>query len=232
MIDLSLNEHVFPLTDIWSKESNNEGTEKFPDLPQRSESDVECRVGGRSSEKRLVDLEVMPVCEIRKESTERVVVPNLPNVVQSVQDVSHDESQIIVSHLLGESLEVLDDSGLRQLIENVAVELETGLEEERSEALVRGVGVGQFTENMTFLDNVMDLESGNRTSTHQKMLFMQVVSEKLKGPRLKWNVYCVRRLLPLKLEMEATKKVWHFELKLGEWIWGSRVSAVTMQIEF
>ena len=66
------------------KESNTEGTENFPDLPQRSESDVECSVGGESPEKRLADLEVTPVCEMRKESTEGVVVPNFPNVVESV----------------------------------------------------------------------------------------------------------------------------------------------------
>ena len=98
---------------------------------------MECSVVGGSLEKKLADLEVMPVCEIRNESTEGVVVPNLPNVVDSMPDVSQDESQIIVSPLLGESLEMLDDSGLRQLIENVPVELETGLEEERSEAVER-----------------------------------------------------------------------------------------------
>ena len=38
-----------------------------------------------------------------------------------MEGVSQDESQTIVSHLLGESLEALDDSGLRQLIENVPV---------------------------------------------------------------------------------------------------------------
>ena len=124
------------------KESNTEGTENFPDLPQRSESDVECSVGGGSPEKRLADLEVSPVCEIRKESTEGVVVPNLRNVVESVEDVSHDESQIIVSQLLGESLEVLDDSGIRQLIDIVPEEFGTGLEEERSGAVLRGVSVG------------------------------------------------------------------------------------------
>ena len=93
------------------QESKYEGTEKFPALPQRSESDVESSVGGESPGKRLIDLEVVPVCEIRRESTEGVDVPNLPNVVESVQNVSHDESQITVSHLLGESLEVLNDSG-------------------------------------------------------------------------------------------------------------------------
>ena len=121
-----------------------------------------------SLQRRLADLEVMPLCENRQESTRGVVVPNLPNIVESVQTVSHDESQIIVSHLLGESLEVLDDNGLRQLFENVPVEFETGLEEERSEAVVGGVGVGQFTESVTVLDNVMDLDSGNRTSTPSK----------------------------------------------------------------
>ena len=147
------------------KESNTDGTENFPVYPRRSESDAECSDGGESPEKRLVDLEVMPVCEIRKESAEGVIVPNLPNVVESMQGVSHDESQVIVSHLVGESLEVLDDSGLRQLIENVPVEFGSGLEEEQSCAVDRGVSVGQITENATFLDDVMNLESGNRTST-------------------------------------------------------------------
>ena len=105
----------------------------------------------------------MPVCEIRKESAEGVVEPNLPNVVGSTEGVSHDGSQIIVSHLLGESLEALDDSGLRQLIENVPV-----LGEEQSCAVDRGVSVGQMTESVTFLDDVMDLGSGNRTSTPSK----------------------------------------------------------------
>ena len=89
---------------------------------------MECSGGGESSEKGLADLEVIPLCETRNESIDGVVVPNLPNVVEDVHDVSHDESQIIVSHLFGESLEVLDDSGLRHLIEHVPVDLDTGLE--------------------------------------------------------------------------------------------------------
>ena len=136
------------------KESNTEGTENFPDLPQRSESDAECSVGGESPEKRLIDLEVMPVCEVRKESTEGVVVPNLPNVVER--------------HLLGENLGLLDDSGLRQLIEIVPVEFGSGLDEEQSCAVVRGVSVGQIAESVTFLDDVMNLEGGNWTSTPSK----------------------------------------------------------------
>ena len=76
--------------------------------------------------------------------------------------------RFFVSHLLGESLEVLDDSGLRQLIENVPVEFGSGLEEDQSCAVVRGVSVGQVTESVTFLDDVMDLESGNWTSTPSK----------------------------------------------------------------
>ena len=135
------------------------------DLPRRSESDAECSDGGESPKKRLVDLELMPLCEIRKESAEGVVVPNLPNVDGSVEGDSHDENKNIVSHLIGECLEMLDDSGLRQLVENVPVQFETGLEEERSEAVVGGVGIGHFTETLSFLDIVKDLESGNRTST-------------------------------------------------------------------
>ena len=150
------------------KESNTERTKNLPDLSQGSESYAECSVGGESPEKRLVDLEVMPVCEIRKESAEGVVVPNLPNVVESMQGVSHDESQIIVSHLLGESLGVLDDSGIRQVIENVPVEFGSGLDEEQSCAVVTGVSVVQITASVTFLDDVMNLESGNWTSTPSK----------------------------------------------------------------
>ena len=158
------------------KESNTEGIENFPDLPRRSESDAEYSDDGESPEKRIVELELMPVCEIRKESVEGVDVTNLPNVAESVQDVSHDES-----HLLGGSLEGLDESGLRQLIENVPEQFGTGLEEERSKAVVGEVGVGQFTENVTFLDNVMDLGSGNRTSTPSKDVVYASFKRKAEG---------------------------------------------------
>ena len=147
------------------KGSNTEGAENFPDLPRRSESDGEFSDGGESPEKRLLELEVMPVCEIRKESVEGVDVTNLPNAAERVQDVSQDESQLIVSDLLGESLEGLDESGLHQLIEDVPEPFETGSEEERSCAVDRGVSVGQITEIVTFLHDVMNLESGNRTCT-------------------------------------------------------------------
>ena len=142
------------------KESNTKETQIFPDLRRRSESEMEC-ISDESPEKRLADLKSMPVCETRKESIEGVVVPNLPIVVESLQDVSHDESQIIESLLLGESMDVLDDSRLPQLIENFLVEFGTELEGERSESAVKGVSVGQYTENLTFLDNVMDLKTVN-----------------------------------------------------------------------
>ena len=177
------------------KESNTKKTENFPDLPQRSETDVECSGGGggggESPDKKLADLEVMPFCEIRMESTEGVVVLNLPNVVEGVRDVGHDEGEIIVSHLLGGSLDVLDDSGLRQLIENIPVEFGAGLEEERSGAVVRGVSVGQLTENMTFLDNVMDLECGNRTLTPSKDVVH--ASAKRKAKESETEAECVLR---------------------------------------
>ena len=105
----------------------------------------------------------MPVGEVHMESAERVIVPNLINVVESVQDDTRDDSHIIMSHLLGEGLDVLDDSELRQLIENAPVEFGTVLEEERSTADVRGVTTGQFTENVTFLDNAVYLERIIRT---------------------------------------------------------------------
>ena len=98
----------------------------------------------------------MPVCEVHMKSIEGVIVPNLPNVAESVQDDNLDESHIIVSHLLSESLDVLEYSGLRQLTENAHVEFGTVLEEGQSTVDVRGVSAGQFTENVTFLDNAVE----------------------------------------------------------------------------
>ena len=159
--------HCFENETNEQKESNTEGTENFPDLPRRSESDAECSDGGESPKKRLVDLEVMPVCGICKESAEGVVVPNLTIVVESVEEDSRDDSHIVKSHLLGESLEVLDDSQLQRLIKNAPGESTMVLEEKRT-VTFRGVGAGQCTENMTFLDDVVNLESGNGILTPSK----------------------------------------------------------------
>ena len=63
-------------------------------------------------------------------------------------------------------MDYADESG--KLIQNVPESFETGIEEERSCAVDRGVSVGQMTESVTFLDNVMNLESGNWTSTPSK----------------------------------------------------------------
>ena len=198
------------------KDSNIERTENFPHFPRRSESDTDCSDVGESSEKRLVCLVVKPVCEVRKGSAERVVVPKLPNVVEGVHGDSHDGTQIIVSHLLGESSEVLDDSGLLQLIENVPVQFETGLEEERSCAVARGVSFGPITESVTFWTMLWTWREAIGLRRHQKVLFMRVVNGELKSLRLKQNVCCVLRLLPLKMETGAMKEIWRFEVILGE----------------
>ena len=55
----------------------------------------------------------MPVGEVHVESSEKVIVLILTNVVESLQGDNRDDSQIIVSQLPGECLNVLDDSGLR-----------------------------------------------------------------------------------------------------------------------
>ena len=64
-----------------------------------------------SPERRRVDLQVMPVGEVHMNSAEKVNQPNLTNVVESVEDNGHDDSHVIVSHLLGECIDVLDDNG-------------------------------------------------------------------------------------------------------------------------
>ena len=83
------------------KYSRTEGTEKLPDLTQRSESDVECRGSHESSERRLVDLQVKPVGEVHMESAEKVNVHIFINFVESVQGDSRDNSHIIMTHSLG-----------------------------------------------------------------------------------------------------------------------------------
>ena len=197
------------------KESNTEGTENFPDLPRRNESDGECSDGGESPEKRLVELEVMPVCEIRKESAEGFDVTNLPNTAERVQYVSHDESQIIVSHLLGESLEGLDESGLRQLNENVPEPFETGLEEERPCAVDRGVNVGQITESVTFLDNVMNLESSNWTSTPSKDVMYVGGKQKSKGSEAEGECVLRPKIVAFEIGDESDEEVMAFRSEIG-----------------
>ena len=86
----------------------------------------------------------------------------MTNAVESVQEDSRDDSHIVVSHLLGEGLEVFDDSQLQRLIENAPGESTMVLEE--STATFRGVGAGQCT----FLEDVVNLESDNCTSTPSK----------------------------------------------------------------
>ena len=99
------------------KDSNIEGTEDFADLLERSESDVKCAGNDESPEKRRVDLQVMPVGEVLMENADMVNVQNLTKIIGSLQGDGRDDSHIIVSHSLGESLDVLDDSEIRQLIE-------------------------------------------------------------------------------------------------------------------
>ena len=71
---------------------------------------MECGGGYESPEKRIADLQVMPVWEVHMESSEGVIIPDVTNVVEGMQEDSRDGSHIVVSHLLGENLEVLDDN--------------------------------------------------------------------------------------------------------------------------
>ena len=137
------------------------------------------------------------------ESVERINVPDLSNIVERFQGDSRADSDNILSHLLDERLDVLHDSGLRQLIENAPAEFRTGLDEERSTSDVRRVITAQFTENVTFLDNAVDLESGNWTSNPSKD--------------------AVRVSGKQKLEIGAMKKVWHCEVELQDLIQGRLV---------
>ena len=65
------------------------------------------------------------------------------------------------------------------------------LEEERSAAIVSEVSAGQFRENVTFLDIVRDLESGNWTSTPSKNVVH--ASGKRNAERSEAEAECVLR---------------------------------------
>ena len=54
------------------------------------------------------------------------------------------------------------------MIKNAPVEFGTVLEGKGCSADVTGVNTGQFMENVTFLGNAVNLESGNQTSTPSK----------------------------------------------------------------
>ena len=68
----------------------------------------------------------------------------MTRVVESVQGDNDDDSHNIVSHVLGENLDLVEKSGLRQLIENAPVEFGTVLEGEGYTADVRRVTTGHL----------------------------------------------------------------------------------------
>ena len=95
-------------------------------------------------------MQIMPLDEVYMESAEKVNVQKLTDTVESVQVDNRDDNLIIINHLLGESLDVLDDSRLRQLIEKDAVEIGAVSERKAPTADIRGDTTGQFMENVTF----------------------------------------------------------------------------------
>ena len=169
----------------------------------------------------------MPVCEVRKESVEGVVVPNLTSVVESIQEDSRDDSHIVVSHLLGESLEVLDDSQLQRLIENAPGESTIVLEEERT-AIFRGVGASQCTENVTFLDNVVNLESNNRTSTPSKDAARASGKRKAVGSEVELGSVFHPKIVAFEIADGSDEDFMGLQRGIGKVNAGSRVSAVTV----
>ena len=88
---------------------------------------------------------------------------DLTDVVEGVEGDNRDDSHFIVILLLGESSDLLDDSGLQQLIENDPVKFGSVLEGE-SVTEFEKVTAGQITESVTFLDKVVEVEKGNKTS--------------------------------------------------------------------
>ena len=88
----------------------------------------------------------------------------MTDVVEPVEGDYCDDSDFIVNLLLCESSDVLDDCGLQQLIENDPVKFGTVLEGE-SVTEFEKVTASHITENVTFLDKVVEFEKGDQTST-------------------------------------------------------------------
>ena len=108
---------------------------------------------------------------------------DLIDFVEGVEGDNRDDSHFIVILLLGESSDVLDDCGLQQLIENDPVKFGTALEGE-SVTEFEKVTAGRITESVTFLDNVVEVEKGNKTSKPVRAAVWWVVNAKLPEPRL------------------------------------------------
>ena len=102
----------------------------------------------------------MSLADAEVGSTERFQGQHLTTDVEAVQISSGDYNRVVMSGFLGESLNVLDDSGLQHLIENDPGDFRTMLEERKSAADLREVTTGHITENLTLLDNTDDLRIG------------------------------------------------------------------------
>ena len=132
--------------------------------------------------------------------------------------------------MLGESLEVLDDSQLQRLIDNAPRESTMVLEEERT-ATLRGVGAGQCTENVTFLDDVVNLESGNRTSTPSKDAVRVSGKRKAVGSEVELGSVFHPKIVAFEIGDGSDERCMGLQREIGRVNVGNRVSAVTVQIE-
>ena len=74
-------------------------------------SNVETEDGVESLEKKIVELQAMPVDGKEGESTEVVQDQQLTTVVEAVESSNFDHSRIVMSGLLRENMDVLHDSG-------------------------------------------------------------------------------------------------------------------------
>ena len=79
-------------------------------------SKVKIKGRSESSEEKIVELQVMPADEIEGESTEVMPGQLLTTVDEGVERANIDDSRFAMSGFLGESLDVLDDTGLKDLL--------------------------------------------------------------------------------------------------------------------
>ena len=81
---------------------------------------------------------------------------------------------------------------------------------------MRGVDVGQFTEHVTFLDNVMDLESGNRTSTPSKDVVCPNGKRKAKGSETEAECVLRPKIVAFEIADGSNEKNMAFRSEIGE----------------
>ena len=119
-----------------------------------------------SSEQKLTDLKVVSVKEVRRIGHDRVKHSTV--VAEGTKRADSEASDVVLSHFVGQHLNVLEDSEIQRLIDDNTVEFRTLLEGRETTIRAKKTLFGHTTEKMTFLSNAAELETTDQTPTPLK----------------------------------------------------------------